>query len=120
MTNENDIIEVEVRSEKPAEPTKPSKPHKAESDHSKAVHFYAKASRPFLRFGESTFMLFGILGFVFSILYSQSLAPYHLVFMIIAWSLCGLALISFIFGFVLNRMMVHYMKKDPNYEQYVR
>ena len=120
MLDDQDIIEVEVLSEKPTEPAEPSKPHKAESDHSAAVHFYAKASQPFIRFGEGTFLLFAIVGLAFSILYSQSLATYHLVFMIIAWSLCFLALISFIIGFILNRMMVHYMKMDPNFEQYVR
>ena len=119
MVEDNDIIDVEVLSETTAEVKKQSKPKKITSDHSRSIEFWGKLSRLFSRFGFSSAFVFGFGGLAFTILYSQSGFLVHLIFLCIAWSIAGLAIIAVILGMVFRRIMISLMKKDPNYEKYV-
>ena len=115
----DDIIDVEVLSETQAEVKEQKKPKKITSDHSRAIEFWGRLSRVFTRLGSSLIFGFGFSALAFTILFSQGGLLIFLVLLCLAWSLTGLSLIAIILGIIFRKIMISYMKKDPNYEQYV-
>ena len=119
MVIDDDIIDVEVISETQAEVKEQKKPKKITSDHSRAIEFWGKLSSIFLRIGNSAVFICGFGGLAFTILFSQTGFVFYLVMLIILWTLAVFSIISIILGVIFRRIMISYMKKDPNYERYV-
>lgn len=113
--DDKDIIEVEVVSEKKTRVEEPSKTEVLLSDYSMEISRYARLSNIFFRFGRLGVFLFIILGFAFSILYSQNQTPANLFVMILGWSLSGVSVILWIIGQLFHLRMLHFMSLDPNY-----
>ena len=112
--DEKDIIEVEVLSETASEAKPSAQPKKNVTYLSKAD----RADRLFAvcnfisRFITPAFFLFAAAGLTFSILYSQGGSLIRLIFMLVAWSIAGLALITSVVGFFIRQYAHRLLQKD--------
>ena len=117
MIDENEIIDAEVISETLSESPKSETPKKVRTDdHSGPIDFYGKWSLRLLRFGRIGLFVFTVMGFAFSILFSQGNLLIHLVLLLIGWSMSAISLLAMILGYVFLRRKIFHMKQDPNYE----
>lgn len=120
MIDERDVIEVEVvESTVDEEPKTEVTPKKVQSDKRKQILFWGTVTSYCFRFGFPVALLFGFACLAFAILYGETHGTFQLVMLIIAASFCGLGVLASLFGFVAKRIMVHYMKQDPNYENQI-
>ena len=117
MIDERDVIEVEVvESTLDEEPKEDKTPKKVTSDKRKQVLFWGAVTSYCFRFGFPVALLFGFSCLAFAILYGETHGVFQLVLLIVSASFCGLGVLASFFGFIARRIMIHYMKQDPNYE----
>lgn len=120
MVDEENIVEAEIV-ESSVDETKPREqtPKKVKSDKRKQVLFWGSLARNCMKVGFPLFLLGGFSALAFGIVYSEQKAVFHLVLLIIAISLAGLGVIASAMSIIARRIMVHYMKLDPNFEEQV-
>lgn len=118
----DDIIEAEIveSSEDTVETETVTEPKRVDSDKRRQILFWGTIYHYCLRSGFPAFILGLMASLVFGILYSESHSAFQFVMLIISLSIAGLGLLAFLLGFLSRRIMVHYMKQDPNYEEQAR
>ena len=118
IDDKNNIIEAEVVDVSLDDPNaRDTTPKPVLSDKRDQIIFWGTVSSFCFRFGIPIFLIGVFSGLAFSILYGEVHSSFYLVLLIIGFSLCGLAVIATVIGFIGRAMMAHYIKQDPNYER---
>jgi hypothetical protein len=114
------IIEAEVTEVKLDDVKKPAKAKKTLDSHAHSIHFLGKLSAVLLSISSPGLLIAVVLGFMFSIFYSET--PDNVVrlaIMITSWSFAGLFFIMSALAFGLRIWMRKLKTKDPNFEDVV-
>ncbi len=115
---EQEIIEVESVEKSVSEPPKQKKPQKAKYQYGRRIEIASRADWFCLRFFFPGFILGALASLAFGILYAQHQDNvFALVMLIVANAVFSLAVLAFLFHFLLGALIKGWKKKDPNFEE---